>query len=52
MKKILFAIILATASAGALTGCSDFLEADNKAGIDADPYFTTDKGQAALRTST
>ena len=51
MKKIIFAIILATASAGALTGCRDFLEADNKAGIDADPYFTTDKGQAALRTS-
>lgn len=34
-----------------LAGCSDFLDADNKAGVDADPYFSTTEGLASLRTT-
>ncbi len=32
-----------------LTSCSDFLEPENKAAIEAEGYFNTDEGQQALR---
>lgn len=48
MKKILFAITLCAVG---LTGCSDFLEPENRTSIEADPYFSTDEGLAALRVN-
>lgn len=51
MKKVLLAIFLASVTTFVSTSCSDFLEADNKAAVDAEPYFATEEGQAALRIS-
>ena len=44
--KIIISSLLFSA---ALTSCSDFLEPENKAAIEAERYFNTDEGQQALR---
>lgn len=51
MKKVILAIFLASVTTFVNTSCSDFLDADNKAAIDAEPYFATEEGQAAVRVS-
>lgn len=49
MKKILFCVL--SLIAVGMTGCSDFLDTENRANIEADPYFSTDKGLDALRVT-
>lgn len=51
MRKNKYIIVLAAALLTTLTGCSDFLDAENKSGVDADPYFSTSEGQVALRAT-
>ena len=52
MKKIIFASFVAVGSLTALCGCGDsFLNADNKASIEAETYFSTEEGQTALRVN-
>jgi hypothetical protein len=50
MKKILYTIGVACMM-GALTGCSKFLEAENRAALEADNYYETPATQAELRVS-
>lgn len=45
--KYIFALCIA----GCLAGCSDFLEAENKANLDAESYYTTDKALQELRVN-
>lgn len=54
MKKILYITFVAAIAVGAssLTGCSDFLEAENKTNVNSDSYFPTDGGREGLRTYT
>ncbi len=47
IKYLLAAMLGATA----WTGCSDFLEPENKANLDADTYYVTDEAKAELRTN-
>lgn len=51
MNKIHKYIICAGFAMLGLTSCSDFLEADNKANVEADEYFTTETGKQELRTT-
>lgn len=51
MNKIHKYIICAGFAMLGLTSCSDFLEADNKANVEADEYFTTEVGKQELRTT-
>lgn len=51
MKKIIFATLIASAGITLTTGCSDFLDAENKAAIEADSYFASEEGLEALRVS-
>lgn len=44
-----YIILTATLSLTLFTGCSDFMDADNKAGIDAEKYYWTPEGLEALR---
>lgn len=52
MKKLINIALVAAIAAGAgtLTGCSDFLEAENKTNINSDSYFATEAGLEGLRT--
>ena len=54
MKKLINIAFVAAIAAGAgtLTGCSDFLDAENKTNIDSDSYFPTEEGLEGLRTYT
>ena len=52
IKPLANACLLCTgilAATTALNACSDFLEPENKAAIEAEGYFQTDEGQQALR---
>lgn len=49
MKNIIFKALFVASGLTFTTGCSDFLDADNKAAIESDKYFTDDDGLAALR---
>lgn len=49
MKKIVFSLL--SLCAVGMTSCSDFLDSENRANIEADPYFQTDAGLAALRVT-
>lgn len=51
MIKKKYASVIAAGLLTLLAGCSDFLDADNKSGVDADPYFSTTEGQASLRAT-
>lgn len=44
MKKKLILSVFAAAGFLTLTGCSDFLDAENKSDLDSDTYFTTESG--------
>lgn len=50
-KKLLYTILLLTGVSIGSTGCDDFLEAENKAAIEADSYFSTEEGLNSLRVS-
>ena len=50
MKKILYTIGFACMMS-ALTGCSKFLEAENKAALEADDYYGDPAAQAELRVN-
>ena len=54
MKKLINIAFVAAIAAGAgtLTGCSDFLDAENKTNINSDEYFQTEEGIEGLRTYT
>ena len=52
MKKIAYLSIVALMGVVTLSGCSDFLDADNKsAGSDADSYFSSDDGVTAAKAT-
>ena len=51
MKKIFNAILIPAALLAGMTSCSDFLEPENRANIEADSYFATDEGLAQLRVT-
>ena len=51
MKKFLFVTLLAGAWVTLTTSCEDFLDAENKAAIEADSYFASEEGLDALRVS-
>ena len=44
-------MLVALFGATAWTGCSDFLEPENKANLEADSYYVTDEAKAELRTN-
>lgn len=48
MKKKILMSVVALAGMMVFTGCSDFLNAENKSSIDSDAYFTTEDGFEAL----
>jgi len=48
MKKIFYILTLCAVG---MTSCSDFLEPENRANIQANPYFETEEGLAALRVT-
>ena len=52
MKKIAYLSIVALMGVATLSGCSDFLDAENKgAGSDADTYFATEEGVTAAKAT-
>lgn len=51
MKKQLYTIVFIISIIFGTTSCSDFLEADNKASVEANEYFSTEEGQVALRVT-
>lgn len=50
-KSIIFSGLLACLSPLSLTSCADYLDAENKASLDAESYFSTADGQVALRVA-
>lgn len=50
-KYIIFTGLLACLNLLALTSCSDYLDPENKASLDADGYFSSEEGQVALRVA-
>jgi hypothetical protein len=51
MRKIFYAAFVAAIATSALCSCSDFLDAKNKANIEAESYFSTSEGLASLRVN-
>lgn len=51
MKNILYISAMLLVGGVSLTGCSDFLEADNKSNLDSDAYFVTEDGFENLSTT-
>ena len=51
MKKLFNAILIPAALLAGMASCSDFLEPENRANIEADSYFATDEGLAQLRVT-
>lgn len=49
VKWVMCSALLTLAPSHLFTSCADFLDAENKAGSDADSYFSTKEGQNALR---
>lgn len=51
MNNIYKYVICAAVAMTAMTSCSDFLDAENKASVEADEYFATETGKSELRTT-
>lgn len=51
-RLLIYALALASFTGGLTTGCSSFLDADNKSNVTTDAYYRTEEGYASLVNAT